>query len=211
MAKHGIDIKTTKIKKMTVKPAKRNANHASSTSSSIDFDHENDKDSENLTEVDEPPPTIKQEPQGRKHVGRKKSTISHACDICLKEFQSVSLLRKHKVSTHSKETKSYECEVCSKCFTDTASLDQHMASHNNKAMYKCGLCDQGFTNARQLKQHVRRHASDDLQERRNVTDGMEDFNGKKAWVDSVNKTTKPSTSKSHGCESCGAEFKVINC
>lgn len=78
---------------------------------------------------------------------------NHSCDICLRRFKSMKMLRHHE-STHEKR---FECRFCSKKYAYRHHFDAHVARHQGRRDYRCAVCRAKFTSLAHLKQHLQHH------------------------------------------------------
>lgn len=58
------------------------------------------------------------------------------CEICMKIYSTVPILKRHQKSKHSKNSTTYECYVCKRTYTCFERLKKHLKSkHTNKVVY----------------------------------------------------------------------------
>ncbi|XP_057661574.1 zinc finger protein 70-like isoform X22 [Diorhabda carinulata] len=74
------------------------------------------------------------------------------CEICQKNFASISNLRRHRI-THQEKT--FACDMCPKVFHQKYNLEYHKNfKHFRKFTCKCYYCDQVCLNKNGLKLHI---------------------------------------------------------
>ena len=219
MAKHGIDVKTSKkrVKRVIYETAKSRGRSISK---------EEDEDTENLSGYEEIMPLKKVVPKKRA-VRRLLRGHPQQCVVCQKEFQSVSLLKKHIMICHEEGSRYHKCDLCQKRFAEDAHLTDHMYLHSEEYTFKCGFCDKVYRLERQLVHHQQRHLCDKpdfLTEGEMNDNGMEygeitedlpqtigKSEGNEEEQDKEQNNVPKSTAKALTCVLCQVTFKVGVC
>ena len=114
---------------------------------------------------------------------RKKHGEKQVCSLCLREFNSLSLLQGHKKSVHERvpcsecgklvgvrnlkrhmesshtpdDQKKFRCEICGKGFSERRCFSDHMNVHTGEKPYKCKFCSSCFANHGNLAEHEKNH------------------------------------------------------
>lgn len=78
---------------------------------------------------------------------------NHSCDICLRRFKSLKMLKHHE-STHQKR---YECRVCGKKYAYEHHYEAHIMRHQKRKFYRCAVCKAKMSSMPLLKQHLQHH------------------------------------------------------
>lgn len=113
------------------------------------------------------------------------------CHVCLHNFPSLSLLKRHMLQTHGHqykqfcfecgrafsgdwglnahnrlfhrpEAKSLICTVCRKIFSFDSQLQVHLKKHSDDQPYFCEICGRTYKYKRNLKQHTCSHMCDTI-------------------------------------------------
>lgn len=79
------------------------------------------------------------------------------CDMCEKEFKSISNLRAHKL-LHTERSRDFSCHVCGKMFFTKGALKTHMSVHEDVKPYKCEFCQMAFKARGNLISHISLHS-----------------------------------------------------
>lgn len=79
----------------------------------------------------------------------------YKCNICDKEYFSISGINKHKL-IHKERVRSFKCSKCEKNFFTNESLKQHFSSHSNIKPFVCH-CGVAFKRRSNLYNHKKRH------------------------------------------------------
>ena len=89
------------------------------------------------------------------------------CDVCLKGFNNIVVLRTHKL-VHSE--RKYGCNYCGKKFKRNCHLKSHIISFHseeinvskfrNLRLHKCTYCSKTLSNKTRLAIHIRRHTKE---------------------------------------------------
>lgn len=88
----------------------------------------------------------------------------YTCELCVKTFEVLSDLLKHKATRH-KKPKNYSipqhCPYCDRILSSTSHLKLHLAVHAKPAegYTQCTVCKMSFNTNKNLKQHMETHAS----------------------------------------------------
>ncbi|XP_052065094.1 zinc finger protein 721-like [Mytilus californianus] len=83
---------------------------------------------------------------------QKQKTI-HWCFPCGKEFQHMSMLKKHQLEKHS-DVRPYSCCLCSKKFKRMSVLRLHRRIHTGETPYSCEFCDKDFRYENSFRNHI---------------------------------------------------------
>lgn len=78
---------------------------------------------------------------------------NHSCDVCLRRFKSLKMLRHHE-STHLKR---FECGICGKKYAYRHHFESHVSRHQKRRDYQCALCKGRFGSVALLKVHLQHH------------------------------------------------------
>lgn len=84
-------------------------------------------------------------------VTKMKVLRLYVCQVCLKTFNSRTVLAKHK-RVHNEDMR-FKCQQCCKVFKFKSLRKQHMKSHIGKA-FTCSDCSRSFCTAEKLESHV---------------------------------------------------------
>lgn len=76
---------------------------------------------------------------GDKTSTERKPVRWYACDICKKEFNTQSSLKRH-TSVHNPNLRPLQCTLCLQRFTDQSTLKRHLLIHTGIKAYQCGVC-----------------------------------------------------------------------
>ncbi|XP_055638132.1 zinc finger protein 271-like isoform X2 [Toxorhynchites rutilus septentrionalis] len=79
----------------------------------------------------------------------------HICSYCAEAFLIPSKLREHEQLVHSGNVPQHPCDVCVKVFRTVNLLKMHKQTHNQKREFSCDQCTAQFLFRFQLKKHVR--------------------------------------------------------
>ena len=84
-----------------------------------------------------------------------KSTAAkgHQCDVCLKQFNRNSSLRRHMV-IHTGQYR-YQCSLCDKKFQTKENFTGHMNVHAGAKPFQCPQCLKCFARKNKLSAHKR--------------------------------------------------------
>ena len=81
------------------------------------------------------------------------------CNICGKSFGRVSILKKHKITTHHKASNSkYSCHHCGKMFTRKDMYQRHQVTHSNYRPWSCPYCPLRFKTKQTCSKHIKIHS-----------------------------------------------------
>ncbi|KAI2656245.1 Zinc finger protein 568 [Labeo rohita] len=134
---------------------------------------------------------------------RRKKGKPFSCKQCRRKFDSVVLLRAHKV-VHVAAEKPFSCSQCGRRFGSKGSLDVHYQLHTDKSPYVCSQCGKTFTEHNQLKGHQRIHNEDKTF---TCQDCGKSFN--QAYCLRKHQVVH-SAEKLHNCDVCGKSFHFRN-
>nr|CAI5862043.1 unnamed protein product [Callosobruchus analis] len=80
-----------------------------------------------------------------------------SCPVCLKSYETVEKMKRHKRKIHDATIDEYQCDLCPKVFSHRYKLSSHKyIVHRNKDRYKCDVCSSTFYLAFHLKTHKER-------------------------------------------------------
>ncbi|XP_055371566.1 zinc finger protein 91-like [Condylostylus longicornis] len=84
------------------------------------------------------------------------SKFIYPCEKCDKKFESLEIVREHRVKEHSNTP--HECRICTKNFTKLGTLRDHLGSVHPELGFscrnKCFLCTKSFTRKEHLRKHI---------------------------------------------------------
>lgn len=95
----------------------------------------------------------------RARLRRRKKDRAFSCKHCRRKFDSLVLLRAHRV-IHVAGEKTFSCSQCGRRFGSKGNLDVHYQLHTDKSPYACSHCGKTFTEHKQLMYHQRIHNED---------------------------------------------------
>ena len=81
----------------------------------------------------------------------------YMCEVCSKQYQSLSSLVRHK-KTHGEKT--HCCQKCDAKFYTANSLKEHLSTHEQEKSFMCDLCGVDFKHKTSLQRHRRMHKED---------------------------------------------------
>ena len=82
-----------------------------------------------------------------------KEVRSLVCDVCEKEFASMSSLNKHQKRHEEAE---FECQVCHQECQTPYDLKVHLLTHTSAKPFHCDICTQVCSTQKLLRQHYKR-------------------------------------------------------
>lgn len=124
------------------------------------------------------------------------------CDICLKSFANVQVLKTH-MRRHTGE-RPYFCTLCEKTFTQKNGLIVHMHTHANE-QFPCHECGLVFTQLRSLKRHSKYHTGE-LQMKRSASGQYNEF--KVRVCKALSDTGVQEYENVFRCNFCDKDFKT---
>ncbi|XP_033740217.1 zinc finger protein 665-like isoform X2 [Pecten maximus] len=89
------------------------------------------------------------------HAGQR---VSHACDLCGKEYLNITALYRHR-KLHDKDG-TYTCKACGLRYNSMESLWRHAKTHLEDKPFKCSVCHKGFIERRNRDSHYLTHTKE---------------------------------------------------
>lgn len=81
------------------------------------------------------------------------------CDICGKQFISLSAIKRHIQHVHHR-IKKFRCEVCDLRFDANDKREEHMNVHTNDRPFMCAICGKSFRQRASLFAHKILHSNE---------------------------------------------------
>lgn len=73
---------------------------------------------------------------------KTKTDYKYICNVCAKEFENNSMLKKHVEAEHT-ENIILACETCGKTFDKKTALNRHQLTHSSTRPHVCEQCGKG--------------------------------------------------------------------
>ena len=76
------------------------------------------------------------------------------CQICNKNFATISIMKRHIQSAHNGKVKEIPCDICPEKFSKQSKLKNHKKIVHDR---ECNICHEKFSRKSQVLKHKKKH------------------------------------------------------